>query len=113
MKTQTLIVTLGLVSFGLAAWSHSGATGIVKERMDGMSAMSRVIKDLTPMMRGNVDYDAQQVRDAADVMISHAGDQMTSLFPEGTGRQVTGRRREERQTLEANGKIQLLRPRAI
>lgn len=85
MKTKIWIVSSIAVSVAAAAWSHGGATGIVKERMDGMSAMSRVVKDLTPMMRGKIEYDAAQVRAAADAMIEHSGEQMTSLFPEGTG----------------------------
>jgi cytochrome c556 len=85
MQARQWVVTIALVSFGMAAWAHNGATGIVKERMDGMSAMSKVVKDLTPIMRGQADYDAEQVRAAADVMIQHSGEQMTRLFPEGTG----------------------------
>lgn len=85
MKIRIGIVSSIAVSVAAAAWSHGGATGIVKERMDGMSAMSRIVKELTPMMRGKIEYDAAQVRASADAMIEHSGEQMTSLFPEGTG----------------------------
>lgn len=85
MRAKTWIASVAVASIGMAAWAHNGATGIVKDRMDGMSAMGRVVKELSPMMRGQIPYDADQVRAAADVMILHAGEQMTRLFPEGSG----------------------------
>ena len=85
MVKKILITSVIIASIGVAAMAHNGAKGIVKERMDGMSAMSKAVKALTPIMRGTAEYDADKVRSAADVMIKHAGEQMTSLFPEGTG----------------------------
>ena len=73
-----------LVSGGVAAFAHSGATGIYKERMDGMMAMGKVVKSLSEMMRGDVAYDASAVKDGAKIIESHAGTALTSLFPEGT-----------------------------
>jgi cytochrome c556 len=69
---------------GTAALAQSGAIGIVKERMDGMAALGNVVKVLTPMMRGHTPFDAGQARDGADAIFIHAGEQMTSLFPEGS-----------------------------
>ncbi len=71
-------------SVGLAALAHSGATGVVKERMDAMGEMGDEMKRLAPMMRGQTEYDPDVVRSAADTMIGHAGTQMTELFPEGS-----------------------------
>ena len=85
MAKKILIPSVLIAFIGVAAMAHNGATGIVKERMDGMSAMGKAVKALTPIMRGAVEYDADKVRSAADVMIKHAGEQMISLFPEGTG----------------------------
>ncbi|WP_170362736.1 c-type cytochrome [Ruegeria arenilitoris] len=68
----------------VTALAHGGATGIVKERMDGMSAMKDAMKTLTPMMQGKTPYDAGTVRDAAETIGRHAGDSMTRLFPEGS-----------------------------
>lgn len=76
---------MAIATIGVAAWAHTGATGVVLERMQGMSAMGDTIKALTPMMRGQVPYDADQVRREADAMAGHAGEQMTRLFPEGSG----------------------------
>ncbi|SHF66908.1 c-type cytochrome [Litoreibacter halocynthiae] len=85
MRARVWITSALIALTGVAAFAHSGATGIVKERMDGMSAMGKAVKVLTPMMRGQTPYDAAQVRASADVMIAHAGETMTRLFPEGTG----------------------------
>jgi len=46
-KVTTLIVSVEFVSFfAIAAFAHSGATGIVKERMDGMVAIAKSMKEL-------------------------------------------------------------------
>lgn len=80
------LLTIGLsVSVAAAAYAHSGASGIVKERMDAMSAMGSAVKAIAPMMRGEVAYDADVVRAASRSFIDHAGSAMTNLFPEGTG----------------------------
>ncbi len=67
------------------ALAHGGATGIVKERMDGMVALQKAVKAVTPIMRGQVDYDANAVRAFAAAVAAHSGDAMTRLFPEGSG----------------------------
>ncbi|MGR3463268.1 c-type cytochrome [Limimaricola sp.] len=67
-----------------AVGAHSGATGVVRERMEGMVAMRDVLKEVTPMMRGETVYDASLVAEAGRVIATHAGDAMTKLFPEGT-----------------------------
>lgn len=67
------------------ALAHGGATGIVKQRMDAMAAMGKVVKTLSEMMRGDTDYDAEAVRKGAEIVKIHAGQAMTSLFPEGSG----------------------------
>lgn len=86
MKKQTILAGCVLATSGLAtlALAHGGATGIVKERMDGMMAMSEAIKSLSAMMRGDTEYDANAVRESADVIKSHAGEALTALFPEGS-----------------------------
>ncbi|WP_425053806.1 c-type cytochrome [Psychromarinibacter sp. S121] len=65
-----------------AALAHTGATGIVKERMVAMSAMGDAVKAIAPMMSGEAAYDAEVVREAAELIGSHAGSAMTELFPE-------------------------------
>ena len=84
MRLRTWILATAMTSAGLAALAHSGATGVVKERMDAMVDLGDEMKRLTPMMRGQTEYDPEIVRGAADTMIGHAGSAMTELFPEGS-----------------------------
>lgn len=84
MKAKFWMTALVASSVGLAALAHSGATGVMKERMDAMGDMGDAMKRLTPMMRGQTDYEPDVVRGAAETMIGHAGSQMTELFPEGS-----------------------------
>lgn len=68
----------------VAALAHSGATGVVLDRMNGMTAMRDIVGELAPMMQGAVPYDAFLVSEGGSVMAGHAGDTMLSLFPEGS-----------------------------
>lgn len=78
-----VVVMLVVGAAGIAV-AHSGATGVVKQRMDGMGAMGDSIKRIAPMFQGELGYDANAVRAAAQTIRSHAGETMTKLFPEGT-----------------------------
>ena len=60
-----LSIILLLACAGLA-WAHGGATGIVKERMDAMTSLSKSVKKLTPIMRGRTDYNADTVQQEAE-----------------------------------------------
>ncbi len=84
MRMKTLIIAGIVTSLGAAVLAHGGATGIVKERMDGMVAMGKAIKDITPMMRGKTDYDPEAVRAFSEEVRRHSGTAMTRLFPEGS-----------------------------
>lgn len=85
MKLRTAILAGALGVAGITtALAHGGATGIVKERMDAMKAMGEAVKSLSGMMRGETEYDPSQVRADAETIESHAGDALTSLFPEGS-----------------------------
>ena len=79
-----LLGTIAAISITGAALAHGGATGIVKERMDGMSAMGSAVKVLSEMMRGNIDYDPEVVKENALKIQMHAGEQLSKLFPEGS-----------------------------
>ncbi|SHI46173.1 Cytochrome c556 [Palleronia salina] len=85
MKITTTLAAIAMTGTAVAALAHSGATGIVKERMDAMKAMGDAVKSVAPMMRGEMDYDADAMRAAARTFQEHAGDAMTELFPEGSG----------------------------
>ena len=83
-STKIALVLVASITSGVAL-AHSGATGIVKERMDGMAAMQKAVKAVTPIMRGQAEYDANAVRSFAAAVEMHSGEAMTKLFPEGTG----------------------------
>ncbi|UUX51613.1 cytochrome c [Nisaea acidiphila] len=65
---------------GLAA-AHSGASGVVKERMEAMEAIGAAMKSLAGMLRGATGYDADAVRNAAAKISAHGGEKLTGLFP--------------------------------
>ena len=81
MNTKRIIVAVAAIGVASAALAHTGATGIVKERMVAMSAMGDAIKTIAPMMSGETDFDAAAVRGAAEVIGLHAGESLTRLFP--------------------------------
>lgn len=83
-STKMTLAIVASISAGVAL-AHNGATGIVKERMDGMAAMQDAVKAITPIMRGQANYDADAVRLFAKSVEVHSGDAMTKLFPEGSG----------------------------
>jgi cytochrome c556 len=90
MKTQwTGAIALAASTVAAVALAHTGATGVVLERMNGMTAMRDTIADLAPVMQGTVPYDTFIVSEGASVIASHAGETMLSLFPENSLEGVT------------------------
>lgn len=81
-KQWTGALALAASAVAAVAMAHTGSTGIVLERMKGMTAMRDTVAELAPMMQGAVPYDAGVVEYGAAVIASHAGDTMLSLFPE-------------------------------
>ncbi len=94
MKKIVLTAATAGVVFAAVASAHTGATGVVLERMNGMSAMQDVVRTLTPMMRGEIDYDPDAVIAGAATLEAHAGETMTELFPEGSDGEVSYARPE-------------------
>lgn len=98
MATLAIWVAAGTVV------AHSGATGVVRERMEGMVAMRDTLREVTPMMRGEVPYDAARVAEAGRAIATHAGDEMTRLFPEDSAGGVSYAKEAiwlERETFDA------------
>lgn len=81
MNRKTGLFAAGLAVAASAALAHTGATGVVLERMQGMTALRDVMRDLTPMMQGAAPYDAVAVSEAGYVIASHSGEAMQKLFP--------------------------------
>ncbi len=85
MESGKLVLGAALASvIAVGAFAHSGATGVVKERMDGMGAMREAMKALAPMMQGQAPFDAEIVRRNAEIIAAHSGGALTNLFPQGT-----------------------------
>ena len=82
-------MALAVSAVAAAAMAHTGASGVVLERMNGMTAMRDTVAELAPMMQGAVQYDAFIVSEGASVIAAHAGETMLSLFPEGSLEGVT------------------------
>lgn len=72
---------LGLSLLAITAFAHGGATGIVKERMDGMMAMGKALGTIADMFKGKTTYDPKGVEQAALVVGQHAA-KMNGLFPD-------------------------------
>lgn len=83
--TRSSALAAGLLGLAAgAALAHGGATGIVKERMDAMTEISKNVKIVGQMLKGGAAYDPVEIERAAKAIAGHAGDAMTDLFPEGS-----------------------------
>lgn len=80
---RKIVAALGAALAGAGALAHTGATGVVMERMMGMSAMQEAVRDLAPMMRGEAPFAERAVQEGAARIMAHSGEIMTALFPEG------------------------------
>jgi len=89
MFRKTPLTGLALVGLTAAAFAHTGATGVVKERMDAMKTMQDAIKTIKPMMTGDAPYDASTVRSAAEKIAALSGDDLTRHYPEGSTDHLT------------------------
>ena len=78
------IVTAGFSLVTVAALAHSGATGIVKERMDLMGGVGKATKEIGKMLKGEAAYDSDRVAELARAIAASGGRKMTALFPEGS-----------------------------
>lgn len=65
------------------SWAHGGATGVVKQRMDLMSAMGENMKIVAAMVKGQVPMDMEKVRQEAGA-ISRNSPKIETLFPAGS-----------------------------
>src|SRR6056297_200665 len=81
---QLVLGGAAIASLSVTAFAHSGATGLVKERMDAMKTMGDAVKRIKPMMSGEAAYDEAAVREAAQAIAEEAGTAMTKKFPEGS-----------------------------
>ena len=69
-----------------AALAHSGATGVVKERMDGMKGMSNAAKAMGAVKAGAIPFSFETLNLAGREIAAH-GVAARAQFPEGS---ITG-----------------------
>lgn len=80
---KTPLASLTICALAGAAIAHSGATGIVKERMDGMKEMSNATKALGAIKAGAIPYSPEVVKRAAAQLRTHA-EAAREQFPDGS-----------------------------
>lgn len=66
-----------------AVFAHSGATGVVKERMELFKAMGKGMKPIVAMMKGKQTFDSQEVTNFSELVVRHSA-QLPHKFPEGS-----------------------------
>jgi len=81
MKTIGAGLFVFSVLLASIVYSHSGATGIVKERMDAMADMGDKSKLVADMFKGKSEFNRKTLVDAADAFALH-GARMAELFPD-------------------------------
>lgn len=81
MKIITTLIIVSSLLFAGLVYSHSGATGIVKERMDAMKELKDSSRLVLDMFKGKSDFNQSAVAEVADLFVHH-GETMLSLFPE-------------------------------
>lgn len=75
------LLTLTVSSSLLEA--HSGAKGVVKERMEAMKSMGQAMKGLGAMFKGEASYDPTRALDHATTIHDHSP-MIVEQFPEGS-----------------------------
>lgn len=78
---QSAALVLGVAAIAGQGLAHTGAMGIVKERMDGMSLLGDHAKSVGDMLKGKVSFDLPAVEEAAQAFVNH-GEKIPSLFPD-------------------------------
>jgi cytochrome c556 len=82
MKRTILAVSISVFAVGFAL-AHSGATGIVKERMMAMKEIAAATKSIAQQDWGNVEAARVEIKKNAEVLNKHASE-IVALFPQGS-----------------------------
>lgn len=82
LSTKVLVGLVFPVCFiSVLSHGHSGATGIVKERMDLMKEMGDANKTIGDMVKRKLPLDADEIRELSASIQQHAA-QVPDLFPD-------------------------------
>jgi len=81
--TKTVAAAAIILATAAGAFAHSGAKGVVKDRMDLMKDIAGQMKIVAGMIKGEAQFDAGVVSRAAMAIASHA-DEIPQYFPEGS-----------------------------
>ena len=65
------------------AFAHSGAEGVVKERMDAMKGMAESMKIMGAMFKGETAFDPAVMAEKAGFLAEHAA-MIPAMTPEGS-----------------------------
>ncbi len=81
-----LALTLAVGNIVSIEWAvaHMSATGVVKERMMLMKDISKNMREIASMMKGEADYDSEKISRFASNIASKGGERITKLFPDGS-----------------------------
>lgn len=92
MKRKDIILTTAFVLGATALVSqldvvkaHSGASGVVKHRMELMKSLGKSMKSLAAMFKGKTVYDPATVHKIAVRVQEHA-DKIPTMFPKGSNK---------------------------
>ena len=77
------MLAIGIMAISGIAFAHSGAEGVVKERMHRMSDIANSMKTIGKMIKGETGYDAEAAKTSALKIHGHMV-HMEKLFPEGS-----------------------------
>ena len=83
IRRYRMIIAAVAVLTSSLAWAHSGATGIVDQRMKGMKSLSDATKALGALKAGAIPFSAETLHLAATEIALH-GKAAKELFPEGS-----------------------------
>jgi len=80
-KLMALGLSLAVAGTAPLVYAHSGATGVMKERMEMMKGMGDAMKTMGAMFKGQADYDPAVIAEKAAYLADHAND-IPELTPE-------------------------------
>ncbi|MGI9449896.1 MAG: c-type cytochrome [Geminicoccaceae bacterium] len=85
LKAVLIGLTLTVAIGGTASWvsAHSGAKGVMKERMDMMKGMADAMKAMGAMFKGEAPFEPAIVMEKATFLVDHAT-KIPEMTPEGS-----------------------------